>query len=814
LQPYPLFLRLIFGAIATFGSCAAPLLAAAEESANYQLTIAAQPLEDALQEFARQTGIQIVFVSQITNGLRANPVRGHYSLTSGLEALLAGSGLTYRVLNPLTIAIRRENPPSAEPSESAHVEMEQVVVRGTAEQLVATRTRTPLREIPQTVSIISHEQIVQQNDTDIADALGHAPGVSTERLNSLDRDLYVRGFRVTSVHIDGGAPLPLTNANAVRQPGTPDLSEFDHIEVLRGADGLFGGNGNPGATVSLVRKRAQATPALTVDVSAGSWNNYRAEVDATGPLAFNGALRGRVGGEYIDRDYFYRTAFLKRSKIYGMLEYQVTAATTLTIGGSYQADRALPVNNGVPFNLDGSDSRLPRDTSLTADWAFYREQTHQAWMQVRQRFGSRWTARLNMLADKSSIDSLALQIANPVDPGTGVLLGAPGAVGTFAPEPLSHFSFDLTMTGTFDLFGHRTEMAFGTDYTRVNTVASLALYRGFQPAIENVYHFDPSLYPDPRLTQPIIADISAITSIQKGLFLSLKLHLSDAWSVIGGTRLSYDHTHSRISSPSVPQFGTNYSSSGDPDVVTPYGAILYNLSEQYSLYLSYADIFQSNGLALRPDNTPLGAQHGTNAEVGIKAGWREGSLNGTLVGYKIDQYGSPLTTFVPGVHSGLCCFSRGTNKSSGVDVELNGAAAPGWLIGAGYTYNTNRTDELLNRQPGDVAFSSFVPKHLFKAWTSLRLPGVLSQWTVGGSAHLQSSNWSNGTLDGAPYRITQGGFAVFDLRVGYQVDSHWRVALSMNNVFDRIYYESIGEPTGDNWYGEPRSFLLRIDGSF
>jgi outer membrane receptor for ferric coprogen and ferric-rhodotorulic acid len=53
-----------------------------------------------------------------------------------------------------------------------------------------------------------------------------------------------------------------------------------------------------------------------------------------------------------------------------------------------------------------------------------------------------------------------------------------------------------------------------------------------------------------------------------------------------------------------------------------------------------------------------------------------------------------------------------------------------------------------------------------------------------------------------------------DLRAGYQVDSHWRVALRVNNVFDKVYYESIGDPTGNNWYGEPRNFLVRIDGNF
>jgi len=54
---------------------------------------------------------------------------------------------------------------------------------------------------------------------------------------------------------------------------------------------------------------------------------------------------------------------------------------------------------------------------------------------------------------------------------------------------------------------------------------------------------------------------------------------------------------------------------------------------------------------------------------------------------------------------------------------------------------------------------------------------------------------------------------VFDLRAGFDVDSNWRVALSVNNVFDKVYYEAL-ESTLSGWYGEPRNWMLRIDGRY
>ena len=149
------------------------------------------------------------------------------------------------------------------------------------------------------------------------------------------------------------------------------MGEFERIELLRGADGLFGGEGNPGATINLIRKRPLSAPQLTVDVSGGSWDNYRMEVDATGPLGFDGALRGPMDVDYVDRKYFFKTAELDGSKIFGVLEYDLSSQTLVTVGGSMQWDNALPVFDGLPRAPYDEDAHLLRSTGLTFDWSTY-----------------------------------------------------------------------------------------------------------------------------------------------------------------------------------------------------------------------------------------------------------------------------------------------------------------------------------------------------------------------------------------------------------------------------------------------------------
>jgi outer membrane receptor for ferric coprogen and ferric-rhodotorulic acid len=248
---------------------------------------------------------------------------------------------------------------------------------------------------------------------------------------------------------------------------------------------------------------------------------------------------------------------------------------------------------------------------------------------------------------------------------------------------------------------------------------------------------------------------------------------------------------------------------------------MYDLDEHYSLYASYAHIYQTVGETRRVDGTLLGPTSGVDIEAGIKGAWRNGALNASLVLYRITQDNVPLldlTSPRPSAPVLYCCYQSGTNRSKGVDAEVNGAVGAGWLIGAGYTFNINHAAE-----GGDL--SSWTPRHLLKLWTSKQLSGSLHRWALGGNVRAQSGNSKTGTdcLQATAYGVcigesqsfvvSQAPYIVVDLRASLQIDRHWRAALSVNNVFDRVYYETVGVPQMNSWYGEPRGLLLRIDGS-
>src|SRR5262249_51123434 len=130
-------------------------------------------------------------------------------------------------------------------------------------------------------------------------------------------------------------------------------------------------------------------------------------------------------------------------------------------------------------------------------------------------------------------------------------------------------------------------------------------------------------------------------------------------------------------------------------------------------------------------------------EAGIKGSWRNAALTGFLTVYEIVQRGVAVAD--PNVPAAInCCYvSSGKNRAKGVDVELSGSPLRGWEMGAGYTFNNNVRRSMGGRFD-NFALSGQTPRHLFKLWTSHRLPGAWSRWTVGGSLQAQSTNYQYG----------------------------------------------------------------------
>ncbi|MCU7375813.1 TonB-dependent receptor plug domain-containing protein [Paucibacter sp. O1-1] len=189
----------------------------------------------------------------------------------------------------------------------------------------ASRLDLAIIDIPQSVSVITEAQMQDFQLHDINAALDSATGVNVGRIET-DRTYYTaRGFDITNFQIDG-IGLPLTSGN---NHADEDTAIYDRIEVIRGANGLMTGVGNPSATINFIRKRPTADNQLTVSGTYGSFNNTRIEAD--GSVRLNDTFAARAVAVTQSKDSYLDRYETDKNVFYVFLEASLTDDTSLSL---------------------------------------------------------------------------------------------------------------------------------------------------------------------------------------------------------------------------------------------------------------------------------------------------------------------------------------------------------------------------------------------------------------------------------------------------------------------------------------------------
>lgn len=664
-----------------------------------------------------------------------------------------------------------------------------------------------LREIPQSVTVLTRARIEDQNLLTVEDVMQQMTGVTIDR-NWLNSAYTSRGLTITNMRFDGGATSQTSSVT-----GDLDTAIFDSIALIRGADGLFGA-GEAGGVINFNRKRALAEPQARAAMTFGSWNHARVEGDITGALTSDGSLRARVVGVYDMREGFQDLKSDDRWLAHGSIEYNPAPDTLLVAGYTHQYDRHDGFNVSFPRYRNGEDVGFPRSVNMGTPWNWIRRDVDVAYGRIEQAIGNAWTVRLNANYSRSNDRTNAAEMENAVDPvdqsGTDWWYYQSGG-------KVRELLLDFNTTGSFQAFGQKHDVVLGMDYTR-NKTDGRSLWTYYGPG--NV--FDPE-YP-PEIAYPPVWDYQGRTDVERlGLYGSLRIRPVAALSLIGGGRLVLkDRTvGSNLGN------GLVTSVTDQKTRFVPYVAAVADLTKALSLYASYTQIYQSqaNRLSGPRPGTPLGPVTGTNYEAGIKGELLEGKLTGSLAVYRVRKKGASATdpSSPPGGSTDNCCYIRDGNlKSQGFEAEINGEILPGWQLSLGYTYNENE-----NKRESDASFAEITPKHLFKLFTDYAFrDGALKGLSVGGGVTAQSSNFRSGWVqelnpatglyDGPfyQYQFKTPGYAIWSLRAEYEVSDQFSISANLNNVFDKTYYVTIGYPGYGNFYGEPRNFLVSLRGKF
>ncbi|MDY7552724.1 TonB-dependent siderophore receptor [Pseudomonas veronii] len=808
-------------ALATSLLClGAPTLYAAEPTSTQEAArsyrIAGGALVAVLNSFAEQSGMFIAGHNSLAAGKTSPGLNGSYTPTSGLQRLLQGSGLQALPQGNNGYVLELI------PAHSGALELGATTISGQGlgaitedthaytTGVMASATGLPLsmRDTPQSVTVITRQQMDDQGSNSIADTLRRAPGVSVQNYDSERWEFSSRGLPITNFQYDG------VNAtyDGVYDYGTTstDMAVYDHLEIIKGSAGLLSGSGDPSATVNLIRKKPTREFKASVTQTFGSWDNYRTEGDISGPLTESDNLRGRFVGVYQDRQSYLDHYQHTKDIGYGILEADLTPDTLLTFGIDQQDTRSRGASwTGFPmFFSDGSRTHFSRSFNPAADWSRRDFQNQTLFASVQQQLANDWSLKVSLDRKRSQHDTLLASASggNP-DPVSGD--GMYMFMGKYKGDQLQN-TLDVNLSGPFNLFGREHELIMGFMATR--SKQDVPVYGSIYPAVGGSIFDWHGEYAKPDIPRSGQNDI---VQRQTGAYLATRLKPTDDLSVILGTRVStFSGTDTTdFYDPTKADNRTTYRQSG---VVTPYAGIVYDLNDTWSVYTSYTQIYRPQS-SKDADRKLLDPIEGATYEAGLKAAFYDGRLNASFAAFRIEQ--DNVAEYVSGFETDSVYRPIAGATTKGFEAQLSGEVLDGWNISAGYTYQHTR--DANNGYVYSSVLQTTTPQQVVRLFSSYRLPGALEHVTVGGGVNWQSEFFGNvfqpdpnDTVNfGQNARITQDSYYLVDLMARYRFNEHLSTTLNVKNLFDKKYYTGLGN-FGTGFYGEPRSLQLATKWDF
>ncbi|WP_415768017.1 TonB-dependent siderophore receptor [Pseudomonas sp. LB3P38] len=779
-------------------------------AAPVKVNIAGQSLSSALTELGMQTNLQILYSPDQVAGIKSRAVSGSLEPSDALAALLKGTGISFQISGN-TVTLVSGGGSSLQlgattiSGQALGLTTEDTGSYTTGATTTATKLPLTLRETPQSVTVVTRQQMDDRGAKSVGDVLRNTPGVTTQKYDSDRTEFSARGFAITNFQYDG-INLPYDGVYGENPNNSDDAASLDRVEVIKGATGLMTGSGDPSATVNLVRKKPTKDFKASVSATAGYWDNYRTEGDISGSLNDSGSVRGRFVGALQDKDSYIDHYSQKKDLFYGILEADLTDDTLLTLGvdKSSATPRGSSWTGNSPYFTDGGRTDFSRSFNPGADWSRRDFDSVTYFSSLEQALANDWKFKASFDQKTTDHDTqLASASGGYADRATGE--GNFLYWGRWEGHRVQNTA-DVNVSGPFTLGGREHELVAGFMASHSRQTGATYDTSAFELVPGSIYDWNGSL---PKQDFPKNGKYER-TQSQNGLYLATRLRPTDDLSFILGSRLStfkYNEDYSYYPGGTLTDSHASYKEHG---VVTPYAGVVYDLNDTYSVYASYTKIYQPqinkdiNGSTLAP-------VEGDSYETGLKAAYFEGKLNASLAFFRIEQdnvaqsIGTDLNT-----GDGIFKATDGAT-TNGVELELAGELAQDWNVSAGYTYARTRDKD--EQRIFGFPLATSKPEHVIRTFTTYRLPGALDQFTVGGGISWQSAFYGQsyspnvGGGEGGSTLLKQGGYTLVDLMTRYQYDEHLSFTANANNVFDKKYLTGLGN-FGTTFYGEPRNLQI------
>ncbi|MGL4287095.1 MAG: TonB-dependent receptor [Phreatobacter sp.] len=769
---------------------------AATQAARFHFDIASKPLSQALAEFRAITGTT-VSAPGLAIAHRTPALRGEMTAAAALASLTMGSGLSVRMTGArsaiLVEAARPVEMQAAVDNADGAIALDTITVQGAAgngggvtgylatRTSSATKTDTPLRDVPQSVSVVTRQFLDDTAARSIADATRYVPGVGVQYGEGNRDALVIRGQTTTADFFADGVRDDVQYYR--------DFYNIDRVEFLKGPNAMIFGRGGGGGVVNRVLNQADWQRHATISVMGGMFSDGRVQLDVGN--AVNEAVAVRMNAMFEKSGSYRDFVDMRRYGINPQIAFRPNDQTTIKLAYEYfhddrTADRGIPSYNGIPFpTARGTFFGNPQVNQVVAN-------VHAATAIVEHE-----TEGGIRIRNYTRFADYAKFYQNEV-PGTVNAAGTQVSISAYNNQTQRQNFINQTdvnfrfNTGPLD---HRLLVGAETGIQNTTSVRMTGYFNNVSTTV-----LVPTSFPiafDPITFRPAATDANGRTSVRyAAAYVQDQIEITKQLQVIAGLRFD--------------SFNINYLNNLNgqtlerrDDLLSPRLGVVFKPIEPVSLYASYSISYlpQSGDqfTSLTATTQTLKPEQFTNYEVGIKYELLR-NLSVTAALYLLDRKN---TTAPDPVTPGLI-VQTGSTRTKGFEIGINGYLTDRWQVAGGYAYQ----DAYISSTTAAAVAGSrvpLVPRNTFSLWNKYQ---ITDMWAAGIGVVHQTNIFA--AIDNM---VTLPAFTRVDAAIFVKINDMVKAQLNVENIFDVKYYPTASS-NSNILPGAPRTVRLTLTGTF
>ncbi|WP_061708042.1 ferrichrome porin FhuA [Pseudenterobacter timonensis] len=654
----------------------------------------------------------------------------------------------------------------------------------------ATKTDTPIEKTPQSISVVTREEMDMKQPTTVKQALGYTPGVFATRGSSSTYDVIsIRGFTTSSTvntnqYLDG---MKLQGDNYSEASMDPYFLE--RVELMRGPVSVLYGKSNPGGIVSMVSKRPTTEPLHEIQFQMGTNNLWQTGFDFSDAIDDDGVWSYRLTG--LGRSENAQQEMVKSSRyaIAPSFSWRPDDKTDFTFLSNFQSDPDAGYYGWVPregtvvpyYDANGKAHKIPTDFNEGEENNTMTRRQKMVGYSFMHEFNDTFTVRQNLRY--AQINTLYRSVY-----GNGYSTTVPGQINRAyvrSDEALNTFTVDNQLQSKFATGEVDHTLLTGVDYLRMRNDINAEYGTAAPIDIQNPQYGNA----DVNVNFPY-----AVVNRQEqtGLYVQDQAEWNK-WVLTLGGRYDFAKTSTLTRS-------SNSTSEVNDEQFTWRGGLNYLFDNGISPYISYSESFEPVAGATK-EGKPFDPSRGKQYEAGVKYVPKDLPVVLTASVYQLTKD----KNLTPDPENNQFSVQSGEIRSRGVELEAKAAVNANVNVTASYTFTeAEYTHDTVygGKRPAEI------PRNMASLWADYTFhETALSGLTVGaGARYIGSTSSFYTTADKNNEAFNVAGYTLADATIKYDLARFGlpgsSVGVNVNNLFDREYVSSCYRDYACYWGAE------------